>query len=251
MEVHAWQIIAVFFLTFGASIFSGMAGGGGGFIVLPILIAMGLSPQQAVATNKLSAFGIGFGSVAAFKRKSFANPRLLAFLVALAALISLFVPHIFRQLSGKSFQIILAIIILALIPLVMSEKSGLAQKSASLPRKAIGTALISVVLFLQGLFSGGLGSLNNVLLISFFGLSTLQANAMRRVVTLALNTFIVVALILTTHFIVYKLALTGMAGSFIGGYIGSRVAIEKGEKFAKFALSAFMLVSGIWLLVTV
>jgi uncharacterized protein len=250
MDVQAWQIIFVLFLTFGASIFSGMAGGGGGFIVLPILIALGLSPQQAVATNKLSAFGIGFGSVAAFKRKSFANPRLLVFLVALAAIISLFVPHIFRQLSGKSFQIILALIILALIPVVLSEKSGLEQKSASLPKKVIGTLLISVVLFLQGLFSGGLGSLNNVLLISLFGLSTLQANAMRRVITLALNVFIVVALIATTHFIIYKLALTGMAGSFIGGYLGSRIAIQRGERFAKYALAAFMLVSGIWLLVS-
>ena len=248
MDIHTWQIVAVFFLTFGASIFSGMAGGGGGFIVLPILIALGLSPQQAVATNKLSAFGIGFGSIAAFRRKSFANPKLLAFLVVLAAIISLFVPHIFRQLSGKSFQIILAIIILALIPIVLSEKSGLKQQAASLSQKAVGTVLVSVVLLLQGIFSGGMGSLNNVLLISFFGLSALQANAMRRVVTLALNTFIVIALIATTHFIIYKLALTGMAGSFIGGYLGSRVAIQKGEKFAKYALATFMLVSGIWLL---
>ncbi len=248
MEVQAWQIFVVFWLTLGASVFSGMAGGGGGFIVLPILIALGLSPQQAVATNKLSAFGLGFGSIAAFKKKSFSNPRLLAFFVGLAALVSLFVPHIFRQLSGKTFQLLLAIIILALIPLVISERSGLEQKATSTTKKAIGTLLIIIVLFLQGLFSGGMGSLNNVLLISFFGLSALQANAMRRVVTLALNAFIVIALVATTHFIIYKLALAGMAGSFIGGYLGSRVAIQKGEKFAKYALATFMLVSGIWLL---
>ncbi|HVO86440.1 MAG TPA: sulfite exporter TauE/SafE family protein [Candidatus Binatia bacterium] len=250
MDVQTWQIVAVFFLTLGASLFSGMAGGGGGFIMLPILIALGLSPQQAVATNKLSAFGIGFGSIAAFRKKSFANPRLLAFFVAIAAIISLFIPHIFRQLSGKSFQIILGLIILALIPVVISEKSGLEQRATSLSKKTVGTILIIAVLFLQGLFSGGLGSLNNVLLISFFGLSALQANAMRRVVTLALNTFIVIALIATTHFIIYKFALTGMVGSFLGGYLGSRIAIQKGEQFAKYALAVFMLVSGTWLLVT-
>jgi uncharacterized membrane protein YfcA len=248
MTWHDLLPLVVFIVTFFASIFSGMAGGGGGFIVLPILIALGLSPQQAVATNKLSAFGIGFGSIAAFKKKSFANPKLLAFLVGLAAVISLFVPHIFKQLSGKTFQVILALIILSLIPLVLSEKRGLEQQTASLTKKVVGTVLITLVLFMQGLFSGGLGSLNNILLISFFGLSTLQANAMRRVVTLALNTFIVIALILTTHFIVFRLALAGMAGSFIGGYIGSKLAIEKGEKFAKNALAAFMLVSGIWLI---
>jgi uncharacterized membrane protein YfcA len=79
MVVHLWQVAVVFILTFGASIFSGMAGGGGGFIILPLLIALGLSPQQAVATMKLGAFGIGTGSVAAFRKKSFENRRLLIF----------------------------------------------------------------------------------------------------------------------------------------------------------------------------
>ncbi len=250
MTVHTWQIVAVFFLTLGSSTFSGMAGGGGGFIVLPILIALGLSPQQAVATNKLSAFGIGFGSLAAFKKRSFANPHLLIFFVLLAASISLFVPHIFKELSEKSFQLILALVILSLIPVVLSEKLGLRQVKTSILKKVIGTVLMGLVLFVQGVFSGGLGSLNNVLLISFFGLSVLQANATRRVITLALNIFIVAALILTTHFIIYRLALAGMAGSFIGGYIGSEFAIEKGEKFAKYALATFMFVSGVWLIST-
>src|SRR3990167_2254231 len=250
MEVQLWQIIAVFVLTLGSSIFSGMAGGGGGFIVLPVLIALGLSPQQAVATGKLSAFGIGFGSIAAFKKRSFANPKLLAFLIVLAFVISLVVPQIFRQLSSDWFQIILAIIILSLIPVVLSKKRGLIQKQTSILRKTIGGALMSIVLFMQGVFSGGVGSLNNILLISFFGLSTLQANATRRVVTLALNTFVVIALAVTTDCIIYQLAVVGIVGSFIGGYIGSHIAIRKGEMFAKYALAAFMLVSGIILLLT-
>ena len=103
---------------------------------------------------------------------------------------------------------------------------------------------------MQGVFSGGVGSLNNILLISFFGLSTLQANATRRVVTLALNTFVVIALAVTTDFIIFQLAVVGIIGSFIGGYIGSHIAIRKGEMFAKYALAAFMLVSGIILLLT-
>lgn len=245
-----WQIIAVFFLTLGASTFSGMAGGGGGFIVLPIFIALGLSPQQAVATMKLGAFGVGSGAITAFRKKSFENRKLLACLMALAFIVSLFVPHIFRQLNSKTFQFILGAIILVLIPVILSEKRGLVQKSTSLTQKTVGSLLMVIVLFLQGVFSGGIGSLNNILLISFFGLTTLQANAMRRVITMALNTFVVIALVATTHFIVYKLAVSGLFGGFIGGYIGSHFALKKGEKFAKYALAAFMLVSGIVLLAT-
>lgn len=250
MSWHDLLPAAVFLVCLFASTFSGMAGGGGGFIVLPVLIAFGLSPQQAVATGKLAAFGLGAGSVAAFKKKAFANPRLLAYFVALSALISLFVPHIFRQINGKTFQLILGVIILVLVPVVMTEKSGLKSQKTSLFKKSVGTVLMAIVLFMQGVFSGGVGSLNNILLISFFGLSTLQANATRRVITLTLNSFIVIALALTTHFIVYRLALAGMAGSFIGGYIGSEIAIKEGERFAQIALAIFMLVSGIWLVVS-
>jgi uncharacterized protein len=146
--------------------------------------------------------------------------------------------------------LILGVMIVALIPVVLSEKRGLKQKRTSVIQKTIGSLLMIVVLFLQGVFSGGMGSLNNILLIYFFGLTTLQANAMRRVITMVLNTFVVIALVATTHFIVYKLAFPGLVGGFLGGYIGSKIALQKGERFAQLALAAFMLVSGVWLIAT-
>lgn len=245
-----WQPLAIFFISLLSSTFSGMAGGGGGFITLPILIAFGLSAQQAVATNKMAGFGLNAGSVIAFKKKSFENQKLLVFFTLLAAAISLAVPHVFKAISSQDFQLILGVLLIVLVPLVLSEKERLRQKTVSKLKKVTGAVLVAIALFVQGVFSGGTGSLNNVLLIYFFGLTALQANAMRRVITLSLNIFIVGVLAATTHFIVYKLALAGMAGSLIGGYTGSKIALREGERFAKYALAVFMVVSGIWLLTT-
>jgi uncharacterized membrane protein YfcA len=250
MIIHFWQILTTFIVFFGASLFSGMAGGGGGFIVLPVLIAMGLSPQQAVATGKLGAFGLSTGAVTAFRGKSFENRKLLVYMMCLAVAVSLFVPHVFREINGKTFQLILGAMLLALTPLVLFEKQRLQQKQPSRFQMTIGSILVVVVLFLQGVFSGGMGALNNVLLIYFFGLTALQANAMRRLITMSLNTFVVIALMATTHFVVYKLAAAGLVGGFIGGYIGSRIALEKGERFAQMALAIFMIISGLYLVIT-
>jgi uncharacterized membrane protein YfcA len=250
MDAHAWQIIAVFVATLGASTFSGAVGGGGGFIMLPIYIGLGLSPQQAVATNKFAAFGIGIGSVAAFKKKSFENKKLLAFLLTISFLISLVVPHIFLSLSSRSFQSIIGLILIICTPLMISKKVGIEQKSTSWPKKLIGGTLICCVTLVQGVFSGGTGSLNNILLITFFGLTALQANATRRVSTLALNTFIIATLALTTNFIVFSLAVAGLVGSLAGGYLGSNIALKRGERFAKYGLAVFMVVSGIVLIAT-
>jgi uncharacterized membrane protein YfcA len=250
MSLDIFHVFAVFAFVFLASIFSGMAGGGGGMITIPFLIALGLSPQQAIATNKFIGFGVGVGATAAFKRKALENPKLLTFLLIVAVSISLIVPHLFRKFSENFFQVAIGIIMLALIPVVLSEKNGLRQIQTSKMRKIIGGIFIAVVFLFQGLFSSGIGSLNNIVLMSFFGLPALTANAVRRVSTMALNTFIIITLIATTNFIIAKYAVAGISAGLIGSYIGSRMALKRGEKFAKYALALFMLVSGIILLLT-
>jgi uncharacterized membrane protein YfcA len=48
----------------------------------------------------------------------------------------------------------------------------------------------------------------------------------------------------------FNYGFIALAGCLLGGFIGSRFAIKKGEKFARYALMALMLTSGIWLIAT-
>jgi uncharacterized membrane protein YfcA len=85
--------------------------------------------------------------------------------------------------------------------------------------------------------------------MTFFGMNVLDASAIQRVSALFLNGFIVITLALTTNFIMWQYALVGIVASCMGGYIGSKIAIQRGEKFAKFVMALFMLIAGILLLV--
>jgi uncharacterized membrane protein YfcA len=243
-----WKIVAVFLVVLIAGVVSGMAGGGGAFITLPFLIALGLTPQQAIATTKFSVFGSTLGGTAAFKKRAFQNRKLIIFLMSLAFLISLIVPHVFNKLSSHVFQMVLGVVMLLMVPVVLRGKHGLESRHTSKMRKIIGGVLAALVFLLQGIFSGGIGALNNIVFISFFGLSALQANATKRISSLALNTFIVIVFITTTNYIIYKLAFAGVVACFIGTYIGSHIALRKGENFARYALVAFMVLSGLGLL---
>jgi uncharacterized membrane protein YfcA len=249
MDVSALNIFIVFMVVFLSTIFSGMSGGGGGLIIVPFLIAVGLSPQQAIATTKFSGIGFSLGGIAAFKKKSFNNPRLLIFLIILAILISLVVPALFNALSGDAFQIAIGLLMILLVPVTLSDKHGLKTVKTSNSRKFFGGILLSFTLLLQGVFSSGVGLLNNLVLMSFFGLKALDANAIQRVAALALNAFIVVSLIVATNFIVWQYAFAGIVAATFGGYVGSRIALQKGERFAKYALAIFMLIAGILLLI--
>lgn len=115
--------------------------------------------------------------------------------------------------------------------------------------ESIGFILLTIILLLQGLLGGGIGALVSAILVVFFGTTALEANAMKRKTSLLLNVVIVVSL-LNSGLINYKFGTVGMAGGLIGGYIGSRTALKKGDGFARYALLIFMFVSGIWLIVT-
>jgi uncharacterized membrane protein YfcA len=248
MDISVLHAAIVFVVVFMATIFSGMSGGGGGLIIVPFLLAVGLSPQQAIATTKFSGIGFSAGGIAAFKKKAFNNPLLLIYLIILAILISLIVPTLFKALSGNTFQIAIGLMMIALVPVTLSDKHGLRTIKTSLPRKSAGAILLGITFLLQGVFSSGVGLLNNLVLMSFFGLKALDASAIQRVSALALNGFIVIALITTTNFIVWQYAIAGIVAAFAGGYIGSKIALDQGQRFAKYALATFMLIAGVALI---
>src|SRR4051794_15168710 len=54
-----WQLLVLFVTGLAAGFVDSIAGGGG-LITLPVLLSLGIRPQQAIATNKLQAtFGSG------------------------------------------------------------------------------------------------------------------------------------------------------------------------------------------------
>jgi uncharacterized membrane protein YfcA len=249
MNISGLHTLIVFVVVLLATIFSGMSGGGGGLVIVPFLIAVGLTPQQAIATTKFSGIGFSLGGIAAFKKKSFNNPLLLTYMVILAVLISLAVPALFKALSGNVFQVAIGILMIALVPVTLFSNQGLKNITTSPGRKIAGGILLSVTFLLQGVFSSGVGLLNNLVLMSFFGLKALEANAIQRVAALALNGFIVITLVTATNFIVWQFAVAGILAAFVGGFIGSHIALRKGERFAKYLLAIFMLIAGVLLLV--
>lgn len=241
--------VAVFLVTFVSSLFSGMAGGGGGFIINPFLIAIGLTPQQTVATSKFGSFGLISGSVAAFKERMLENRNLSLFAIALSAVIGVISSVLIRKVDNKSLQLLMGIITLAMVPFMLRKARGLHQSKASNMTRAVGSVFLAGVLLLQGILSGGIGSLVSAIFILFFGTTALEANMMKRKSSLVLN-IVIVGSLLTSGLINYTYGLFGMAGGFLGGYAGSHIAIRKGDEFAKYALLVFMVISGIWLIAT-
>src|SRR5438309_932634 len=116
MTWHQALPFVIFVITFVASILSGMTGGGGGYVVTPLLIALGFTPQQSIATAKLWALGIDSGSIAAYRHKHVKHGR-LALVLALTAIPVGVISFIsIRHFKNENLQLVMGLLNLFMIP---------------------------------------------------------------------------------------------------------------------------------------
>jgi len=166
----------------------------------------------------------------------------------LAFVVGLLVPIIIKSLESRVYRITLGIILLLMIPMMIYKKIGIKPHRPSSLQKGVGGILLTISLFLQGVFSGGLGSLVNIVLMSMLGMSASEANITKRWSQLILNITIIVG-VLGSGLIIWKVVGAGFAGGLAGSYIGGRLAIQKGDKFIVDVMLVLMLISGLVLII--
>ncbi len=243
-----WLEFAVFMvIAFILSMLGGAAGAGGGFIMTPLLILLGLSPAQAVSTGKLSGLAVSVGSLHGMRSHKVKNKRLIYVVMLLALIVGLVTPRIIIGLDNELYKRLLGVILLIMIPIMMLHKPKPDHHVVTTPVKIIGFFLLTLALVLQGIFSGGLGTLVNIVLIAMLGLSPLDANVTKRYSQLLLNGVIVIV-VSKSGLIQWDIALWSMVISLLGSSIGSRMALKKGDEFVKRLLLLFVFIAALELL---
>jgi len=169
--------------------------------------------------------------------------------MALAFIVGLLVPFVIKALDNTLYQVILGALILGMIPVLHLKKVGHTTHTPNDFQKGLGGLLLTASLFLQGAFSGGLGTLVNVVLMGMLGQSANEAHITKRWSQLVLNTTIIFG-VFGSGLIYWPVVAIGVFTNSLGGYIGGRIATRKGDKFAMNMLLALMAISGIFLVAT-
>ena len=232
MEILPYVLIVIVGLISG--ILSGLGGGGGSMLMIPLYIFLGLPAQNAVATMKLTGLGVTIGSLTAFRKKGHFRKDIVKVMAPIAVVIGLVTPIVFGAFEGRTFQVILAVVMLLLLPMLFLKK--LSIKKPSRKHKLLGYSLYTIVLFIQGLFSSGTGGLATFVLQGLFGLSKAEAIATRRLVLAAMGPVALVALLIS-GFVSLLYGLVGLLGMLVGSHIGTKFALKKGETFISIAMA--------------
>lgn len=243
MELEKLAVVAIVGLLSG--VLSGIGGGGGGLLMTPLFIFIGLTPQQAIGTSKMNGLGATFGGLSVFHKSGHIRWDIVKVMAPIAILIGISLPFIFNRIDSGVFQRIIGYVMLALIPVLFLKRK--LPSGSGKEHRLLGYVMYSVVLFMVALFSGGIGMLANFVLTLLLGTSKLEANATKRAVTATIVPITFVSL-LFAGYVVLSIGIIGMVAMFIGTHYGSKLAVNKGEHFATIGMAVLAGVSALALI---
>jgi len=220
-------------VNFVAAVLSGAAGGGGALISLPTLLLLGLSPTTAIASSKFGGLGISAGSSLRFFREKLTDRRAVIIFSIFSAVGAVMGSLALVKLSSheKLLQQIMGYAILLVgIPMLYFRGMGLERKVTSRRMKALGFFLIMISVIFQAGLSSGLGALQLIVLMGCFGMTALSASATRRMMQLTVAVISLLVFIFAGY-VDYKYGMIALVTSSIGGFIGTHIAVKKGDKF--------------------
>jgi uncharacterized membrane protein YfcA len=235
-------------LLAGAAFLAGLVdaiGGGGGLISLPALLAAGLPPASAIATNKGQAI---FGAVSSFtsfwRRGGIDRARAPVGFVAGFAGSCAGAGALMAMRPEPLRPVVIALLIVATIVMLAG------RRQMETPRAWIGPgstarafALVMVGLVLgayDGFFGPGTGSMLILAFVILFGDSLTRASGNAKVVNLASNlaAFLLFARLGT---ILWTVVLPMAGANAIGAAVGARLALRRGDRLVRWVVLAVVL----------
>ncbi|WP_255572617.1 sulfite exporter TauE/SafE family protein [Leucobacter tenebrionis] len=210
--------------------------GGGGLLQLPaLLLVPGITPVQALATNKLaSVFGTATSS-ATYYRKVRPSLRTALPMAGIALLGAFGGASVAAFLPATLFKpiIVIALVAVALITLFKPALGAVTRLKYSGRRHVvIAGATGAAIGFYDGVLGPGTGTFLVIALVGLLGYDFLQASAKAKIVNFATNAGALLFFI-PLGAVLWPLGLLMGAANIAGSFLGSRMAIAGGARFVR------------------
>ncbi|GAA3833788.1 TSUP family transporter [Brevibacterium ammoniilyticum] len=212
--------------------------GGGGLIQLPaLLLVPGMTPVQAVATNKVGSIAGTTASAVTYLRRVTPDRSATIPAAATAFLGAVLGAKLATLVPSQLFTpiILAALVAVGLFTLLnpsLGADASLRFGETSKRHHALSWLIGLIVGIYDGVLGPGTGSFLVIAFVSIIGFSFLQASATAKVVNWATN-FGALVYFVPDGQVVWLLGLVVAAGNVTGGIIGARTAIAKGSGFVR------------------
>lgn len=233
------EIGIIFLVGVLAATIGSFAGGGGGFLPLNTMLFFGVPLNASIATNKFGDMGMYPFSIRNFLRarkipKKFLRPVIVSGILGgiLGALLMVTIPEILLKI-GVSGSLLYVLYVF-----VQQKKLGLKKRW---PQKKWKVAYFWTAVY-DGFVGSGGGIFSTYVLCKFGGRPIIEANALNKVGG-ALSGFLSLVIVLLTGIVQYKFVLPLFLGNLIGGYVGSKFALYKGNVWVRAVLMGIIVLT--------
>lgn len=224
--------------------------GGGTMISFPILLALGISPLYANATNTVGLWPGSLGSIWGFREELKRVPKKMLWLIAPALVGATFGAFLLRETAASTFErIVPALLLFATVLFVVAPKVRKRLQVGELQsRSSVGLAIgLQLVV---GVYGGYFGAGMSILMLSILSVLGMTDMLEMTAVTSLLSLFIngIAGLIFAfSGLIEWPYALAMAVGAITGGYGAAGLARKVGGLwirrlvvFVGFSLAAVM-----------
>lgn len=201
--------------------------GGGGLLTIPALLAAGLPPVAAIATNKLqSSFGTG-GAVVAFWRKGHVDLRRFAWPALASFTGSALGAWILTRIDSKVLAGLIPVLLIAMAAYYIFSPRMTDEDRHVRAGRGLLLVFAALIGCYDGFFGPGTGSFFTTGLVAVFGLGLTRAVAHTKLLNFASNLAGLAVLIVSGQ-VVWVLGFAMAVASLAGGQIGAHLAIRFG-----------------------
>ncbi len=233
MDFLALDTLAILFAVGLLSGWVDSIAGGGGLIALPALLSVGLSPAQALATNKLQGSFGTFAATANFVRKGHLNLIEIFPMIVLTFLGSAAGTLLIQRLDASLLLTIIPFLLLAVgIYFLLQPKIGEDDQKQRLGLWGFSFACGFTIGFYDGFFGPGTGSFFAVAFITLMGFNLLKATAHTKALNFTSNIASLIFFIMGGQ-VIWIVGLVMAMGQMIGGFIGSHMTMKHGVKIIR------------------
>lgn len=244
----SFELLALLSLVAVLAGFIDAIAGGGGLLTIPALLFTGITPVQAIATNKLQAC---FGSFTAtrffIKQKlvSAQNQRWGIMAAAIGAILGAIAIQLFDS------QVLISILPFALIIialyLLLAKNLGKQNDTPKMDEKHFNASFITGIGAYDGFFGPGTGTFFTLSYCKMRAMNLIQATAHAKLMNFTTNIISLIIFALSGQ-IIWQLGLAMALGQIIGARLGAATAIKQGTDFIRYMTVAVCIVMSISLL---
>ena len=247
--------ILTYIVLLAAGVLAGVmntVGGGGSILTIPALIFLGgLSGPDANATNRIGIISQNIVGVRQFRRGG-VQEDFLSLRLGIAALIGA-VPGALcaAYIPKEQFNLLLGVIMLALLALILARPKSLPRDGPPINpwltmtarHKGISLVLFAGIGFYMGFLQAGAGIMILAALGWLMRLDLVRGNYIKLVLTLVVNMLALVIFSMSSLKIDWYAGIAIFIGQIGGAFIGSWVALHRGEKWITAILTICILAS--------